>query len=170
MSHVKKLVESLVYRGINGYYCNNCSSSSDLEDLVWDIDDKPKCQYCGAEGHVDLHTYSTHDGTKPVVVGDSVYWHDPDDDTCSRIVKVEMIYGQADYLTIVGTDGSELHCPHSELEPLIECPECHQTFSCNDELEGICISYHGYCRDCKVKTLYGQAKHVSITMGEVSDD
>ena len=98
--------------------------------------------------HIDPHTYHTDDGTEPFKVGDAVYWHDPDDDTCSRILTIKALYGQADHLTIVGADGSELHCPHSELERLIECPRCHQTYSCNDQAEETCIADHGCCNDC----------------------
>lgn len=45
--------------------------------------------------------------------GDQVYWADPDDDACSRVITIDYIEVKGDFVCIVEGDGSVVEAfPH----------------------------------------------------------
>ena len=165
-SHVEKIIAEIREEGINGYYCTNCGSSAELEELVWDIQDKPHCPYCAAEGHVELHAYYTGNGTKPFGEGDTVFWKDPADNdfdnepSCSRRLTIASITGRGDNEVVIeADDGWTLECYGHELvalyaksfkcaRPYLDCKDCDEPmqhiYTCAETGDGI-------CKECKDK-------------------
>lgn len=47
--------------------------------------------------------------------GDTVYWNDPDDGACSRMITVQTVAVQLDTVFITGKDGYKLVCLAEEL-------------------------------------------------------
>ena len=48
--------------------------------------------------------------------GDEVYWEDPDDGACSRVLTIQSIYYCGNVVTITEPDGSVLECFARELK------------------------------------------------------
>jgi len=64
----------------------------------------------------DLEDLTTDDAWKlNLHNGDEVYWNDPDDGRCSRILKVSSIVYKGDFVSIEEQSGAVVECFLSEL-------------------------------------------------------
>jgi hypothetical protein len=96
----------------NDYKCPCGASWSDEHGCMCN----DRCPDCNKEIEPIRSEDISHDGAPcPYDPGETVYWDDPDNGTCSRTIVIASIAIVGETIRITGTDGSALECPAVEL-------------------------------------------------------